>query len=187
MHTPLVCARVLADVWTRARARVHSLRSPSVPSDTLLPAAVAVNPIADRARDPVRAQARQLSFSTASFQTLIVDPSDDDDETYNRAADFWQDLHTSWVHALEALDPDRGGASRARGGSLAHYWAAHQRFFRHLVKCRKVRARTRARDCGSLVCGSRSLARARAHTRLDSLALARPPLPLALSLSPPSL
>ena len=63
-------------------------------------------------------------------------------EQYKLAAEMWGSVRREFLHALGQGDPSPDSAqSKKRGGHLWRvFWAAHQRFFRHMCMAAKVRA-----------------------------------------------
>ena len=56
-----------------------------------------------------------------------------------QAADMWNQLRREFLYAAEKLEAE--GLSRPRAHMLWRaFWAAHQRFFRHMCMAAKVRS-----------------------------------------------
>ena len=72
---------------------------------------------------------------------------------YQAAAAVWGSLRREFLHALGQGEPSPDSAlSKKRGGHLWRvFWAAHQRFFRHMVHgCQGAAAAAAAAACSLL-------------------------------------
>eukprot|EP00850_Spirogloea_muscicola_P007218 SM000036S13262 [mRNA] locus=s36:226900:240784:+ [translate_table: standard] len=79
---------------------------------------------------------RTLSFKGAEFEVVEVPLSTRMHEMYSKAAQFWAELRVEIMCALDTI-PSEGG-SKSPLSVWRHYWATHQRFFRHLCMSAKV-------------------------------------------------
>lgn len=81
---------------------------------------------------------RTLSFAGADFEMVRAELEPDMQRMYCEAAHMWGALRREFLFALEQMGgADRG--TRKQGSPLwRFFWAAHQRFFRHMCMASKV-------------------------------------------------
>lgn len=94
--------------------------------------------------------ARQLSFEGVNFDIVIVELSKDFIQLYNDCVTMWVKALNYFQVAIELLNSYTSSSSRDTEKSfsnchskefkksLAQYWSAHQRFFRHICISAKV-------------------------------------------------
>ena len=80
---------------------------------------------------------RQLSFKSATYDTKVIDLTSAQEAMYDKAAQFWSEMHGCFATALTMLAV-KGVKGHPSARVMTHYWGCHQRFFRQLCMAIKV-------------------------------------------------
>ncbi|KAJ8432512.1 hypothetical protein Cgig2_001105 [Carnegiea gigantea] len=79
---------------------------------------------------------RTLSYKGVEFEVVEASLDAKMTEIYNKAAEFWAELHVELLTLVATYHEDKPASSFTQLWRL--YWANHQRFFRHLCMSAKV-------------------------------------------------
>ena len=77
--------------------------------------------------------ARTLSWDGAEFESIETKLLKEQEEVYDKAMEWWNDVQVSIKEAL--AEPDMGATPRML---WSQFWSAHQRFSRELAICAKI-------------------------------------------------